>query len=514
MAVVQISKIQLRRGKKNTGTGLPQLASGELAWAIDTQELYIGNGSVGEGAPAVGNTKVLTSKDSILELASTYQYRFDTALGESIVEGTISRTLQSRLDDSSVNARNFGIKSVSELLVDDIPDQSAKLQIAVNELAGTRPVALEFDPGTYTLEDTVVFPSNVKIVGSGKDVTVFNFTGTGTIFDTVEEITNLNLKDFTVRFNQNNVTCLNLNSALKNEFSNIKFAYNTIDNTYQTPVSNRIGIKFTSNSTLIPDNKFKGIEFTYLTYAVTDFTGTTQGSGTISLNTFDKCVFDHLYKGLYLGNSTGGASYNTVTNSVFDQIYEEAYLVTKGTGNRSRSNTYKNVGTNTSGYIARTGVIKFVDSGNSSLNDTFDRITALEPAGVNTFTYKPLIEGTGSYTVAPTKLVFTDATGVFQTAFRLPLNGATSYKVDYVLRSTEGDYMKRGSFHISTDQANPFNIQFVDEYDYAGLNPVNESATMFDAQPAGTTTPYIVVRYKNIIAGDVINFTYTYTQLS
>ena len=45
MAVVQISKIQLRRGKKLT-SGLPQLASGELAWAIDTQELYIGNGAV------------------------------------------------------------------------------------------------------------------------------------------------------------------------------------------------------------------------------------------------------------------------------------------------------------------------------------------------------------------------------------------------------------------------------------------------------------------------------------
>ena len=43
MAVVQISRIQHRRGRKNQGTGLPQLASGEIGWAIDTQELYIGN---------------------------------------------------------------------------------------------------------------------------------------------------------------------------------------------------------------------------------------------------------------------------------------------------------------------------------------------------------------------------------------------------------------------------------------------------------------------------------------
>ena len=61
MAVVQISRIQVRRGQKNAGAGLPQLSSGELGWAIDSRELYIGNGSVAEGAPSVGNTKILPS---------------------------------------------------------------------------------------------------------------------------------------------------------------------------------------------------------------------------------------------------------------------------------------------------------------------------------------------------------------------------------------------------------------------------------------------------------------------
>ena len=69
MAVVQISKIQVRRGQKNIGTGLPQLASGEIGWAIDTRELFIGNGAVSEGAPAVGNTKVLTQYDDLFQLA-------------------------------------------------------------------------------------------------------------------------------------------------------------------------------------------------------------------------------------------------------------------------------------------------------------------------------------------------------------------------------------------------------------------------------------------------------------
>ena len=71
MAVVQISKIQVRRGKKNSSSGLPQLSSGEFGWAVDSQELYIGNGSVSEGAPAVGNTQILTSESNLFNIAES-----------------------------------------------------------------------------------------------------------------------------------------------------------------------------------------------------------------------------------------------------------------------------------------------------------------------------------------------------------------------------------------------------------------------------------------------------------
>lgn len=74
MAVVSLSKIQIRRGRKLGGTGLPQLASGELAWAIDTRELYIGNGAVAEGAPAVGNTKILTEHDILTGINDQLTY--------------------------------------------------------------------------------------------------------------------------------------------------------------------------------------------------------------------------------------------------------------------------------------------------------------------------------------------------------------------------------------------------------------------------------------------------------
>lgn len=57
MAIVSISRMQVRRGLYEN---LPQLASGELGWAIDQRRLFIGNGTLEEGAPFIGNTEVLT----------------------------------------------------------------------------------------------------------------------------------------------------------------------------------------------------------------------------------------------------------------------------------------------------------------------------------------------------------------------------------------------------------------------------------------------------------------------
>ena len=58
MAILQISRITQRKG---LAQDLPEpLAGAELGWAIDDRRLYIGNGTVEDGAPVVGNTEVLT----------------------------------------------------------------------------------------------------------------------------------------------------------------------------------------------------------------------------------------------------------------------------------------------------------------------------------------------------------------------------------------------------------------------------------------------------------------------
>lgn len=57
MAVITVSKIQVRSGLQED---LPALDTGEFGWCVDTQRLFIGKGTLAEGAPVTGVTEVLT----------------------------------------------------------------------------------------------------------------------------------------------------------------------------------------------------------------------------------------------------------------------------------------------------------------------------------------------------------------------------------------------------------------------------------------------------------------------
>jgi len=187
MAVVQISRIQVRRGKENSGSGLPQLASGEMAWSVDAQNLWIGNGSVAEGAPFVGNTKILTQNDlssngNILDLIS-YQYKKNDY---TIVTGTQGanypyvRVMQNKLDEIQTSVHDFGA------LGDGATDDTSAIQLAVNQLflnnlnlsSVSGRVTLKFPPGKYIVSATIQVPSYATIEGSGKEKTIIQFNNT------------------------------------------------------------------------------------------------------------------------------------------------------------------------------------------------------------------------------------------------------------------------------------------------------------------------------------------------
>ena len=177
MPIVQISRIQHRRGKR---TDLPQLAAGELGWVIDEQRLFIGNGTVADGSPAVGNTEIMTSGSSAFTTSLSYVYK--GYLGDSTpiitgASGDVTRTLQQRLDDFA-SVKQFDAKG------DNSTDDTAAIQRALDELYSdtdqddTRARrTLYFPAGIYKITSALTIPPFAHLVGEGPDKTIISNSG-------------------------------------------------------------------------------------------------------------------------------------------------------------------------------------------------------------------------------------------------------------------------------------------------------------------------------------------------
>jgi len=171
MAVTQISRIQHRRGLEQD---LPQLASAEFGWSLDTRKLYIGNGTLDEGAPTTGITRILTEYDAptISGLDGTYTFEGNAAgyvaqTGPSLISPA-SRSFQSKLDDI-VNVRDFGA------LGDGTTDDTAAINRAIQQIyltgiSETQPLArrtIYFPGGTYKTTTPILIPPYARLVGDG-----------------------------------------------------------------------------------------------------------------------------------------------------------------------------------------------------------------------------------------------------------------------------------------------------------------------------------------------------------
>lgn len=175
MSVIQISKIQVRRGQKLLTGSVPQLSSAEFAWAVDTQELFIGNGSISEGAPYVGNTKILTEHDNILELVSSYRF----GAQELSITGSVNRSLQSKLDET-VSVIDFGA------VPDGSTDCTAAFETAFTQLfKNTNAVfkkTLLIPNGTYLFLSDLKIPSDAIIRGENKSESILKIGNNNIIF--------------------------------------------------------------------------------------------------------------------------------------------------------------------------------------------------------------------------------------------------------------------------------------------------------------------------------------------
>jgi hypothetical protein len=186
VAIVSLSRIQVRRGQAGAGSGIPQLAGGELGWAMDTQELFIGNGSVAEGAPSVGNTKLLTEHDNLFELSSQYIYGNETVVQTGASSGSpIQRTLKQRLDDT-VSVRAFGAEGSGSNEVIEL--QRAIDQLYVNAATVGNPqsrIQLLIPAGTYSINASLKLPPFTTLIGDGSDKTIITQTANFPVFETV-----------------------------------------------------------------------------------------------------------------------------------------------------------------------------------------------------------------------------------------------------------------------------------------------------------------------------------------
>ena len=442
MAVVQISRIQVRRGKKNAGSGIPQLASGEFGWAVDERELYIGNGSISEGAPTVGNTRILTEYSDILGVAAKYAYkREELTTG---VSGDIERSLQAKLDDI-VNVRDFGANGDGTI-------QTAALQRAIDALyLGSNKglyeshITLYMPAGEYKIDAPLYLPPFARIIGDGKGATYINSTGTHAFYTVNEDSTpgnpagselvgtpattfnnqarNILLQGMTI-LDTTYQGALILQNCRDSIFRDIELI-GQFDPSSDSPYINgtdssggyidytAIKLNALSSSVTCSNNKFEDCN-------IKNFIHPVYSDYDVVENFWDRGEVNDTWFGFVFGLTTlpsadtpgqlTGPSHNTISNYVFDNVYEEAILVREGTNNLSKNNKFYDVGNRGGGpATATTACIRFgylrsevsearfdprFHVGNKSISDYFQRTEELTVNGAyNTGDYPPEVEG-------------------------------------------------------------------------------------------------------------------------
>ena len=533
MAVVQISRIQVRRGQKNQGSGVPQLAGGEFGWAVDSRELYIGNGSVAEGAPAVGNTKLITEHDDLFTLANSYTY-----LGGTIVQtggsatSPIKRTLQQRLDEI-VNIRSFGAEG-------DGTDQTVAIQRALDQLyinsstKGTEQsrVKLYFPAGVYAITSTIYVPPFAPIVGDGMNKTKFNVTSNVTAFQTVNsdstpgsyaddsasttlnQAQNIDMQGFTIATSSTTLPAMILQSCKNSHFREIKISGPWTTGTAINNDNAAIRLGCLSSIVGTQKNKFDHVMIEGLSVGIVS-------DDDAYNNHFHCCYLSNLGYGIRFGTATvlgsqgqiTGPSKNKISQSEFSDIDREGIIITNGTNNFSSHNNYQSVG-NVGGNEgnAQYSVLDFTAPGNSSVEDTFSRTADLSynQAYITAYPYVSEIKGSVNASLGGHMSLEVAQASSPTYFFRLPGDYSRTYEVEYFYNSNLVNAQRSGKMTFQLD-ATTNTLNFIDDHEYQG-DTNYETALSFTAAMVNTNgqigVDTIVVSMLNSTVNDTGRFNY------
>jgi polygalacturonase len=386
MAIVQISRITQRKGLQEN---LPQLAGAEFGWSIDERRLFIGNGTLEEGAPVIGNTEILTEYSNITVL-SDYTYE-DIIVGYPAQTGVtasdpVVRTVQARLDDY-VSVRAFGAVG------DGQTDDTAAINRALFQLyciAGNAAVrrALLFPAGTYRVTESIVIPAYAKLIGEGANcsIIVLDLDSTSDYVarygDSLQQTganignngatppRNIEISSMTFATQESTDVFL-VEAASQCYFDSVDFIgplteNNIIEDLSATDIA---GVRFSSTAVAICNQ---------ITFDKCQYSGLTYGVNTDQLVesvTITNGKFNTLYQGVVLGTGTpvdGGPQGFRVQDSIFDQIFREGIVYDDVNTCISAHNIFFNVGNDFS-TSPTSAIITLGNDNNVSVSDMFER---------------------------------------------------------------------------------------------------------------------------------------------
>jgi hypothetical protein len=463
MAIVQISRITQRKGLQEN---LPQLAGAELGWSIDERRLFIGNGTLEEGAPVIGNTEILTQFSDIFEFQSAYTYK-GLAAGYEVQTGPtsgtpITQSLQNWLDQFAT-VKDFGAVG------DGVADDTAAINRALQQLfcREANPQirrSLFFPAGVYLVSETIIIPPYATLYGEGQNNSIIQLTaGDDSALRAYVARTGDSLQQTGVNIGNNGaivpqyVTVMNMGfktqdadvdvflveDAANCTFRNVNFTGPLTTSGLTTAADNIAGVRFASTPTLICNSiTFDRCVFSGLTYGV-DTDQQVQGITVSNSN------FDTLYQGVSLGTTApvnGGPTGFRITHSVFDNIYAQGIILGNVNFNATGYNMFYDVGNHFNGTTnPATSVITIGGNNNTSIADMFERTTqyslVYRRVDLNGYQSTALVDG-ATFEIGPSTLAAADTATLVnnqadQPFLGIPVSRAVALTVTYtIIRDT------------------------------------------------------------------------------
>ncbi len=180
MAVITVSKIQVRSGLQED---LPALDTGEFGWCVDTQRLFIGKGTLAEGAPVTGVTEILTEYSvglinvTIDAVNANIANLNATVANLTSIVGNLAPITTLLLNNTSSNIANVSLDSVGSQIINYNITRNTAVRI------GSIKVVNYFGNVVYDDEYSETINTGVTLYFTGNLVTntaVLGYTTTNT----------------------------------------------------------------------------------------------------------------------------------------------------------------------------------------------------------------------------------------------------------------------------------------------------------------------------------------------